>query len=58
MSRPKAFILALTSCAIVGGCSDKAEKRSEDVFKATPAQEAARIKMHKTTKEKRSNYQQ
>jgi len=58
MNKAKAVLLALTACASVGGCSDKADKRSDDGFRATPSQEAARIKMHKTTKEKRSNYQQ
>jgi len=58
MNKPIAFLLAVTSFAIIGGCSDKADKRSDDVFKATPSQEAARIKMHRTTKEPRSNYQQ
>jgi len=42
MSKPITFLLALTSFAIIGGCSDKADKRSDDVFKATPSQEAGK----------------
>lgn len=56
MSKAKSVLLALTPVAILGGCSDNADKRSEDVLKATPAQEAARVEAHKTNKMEKRTY--
>jgi hypothetical protein len=58
MRKITASLFVILSFTVLGGCSNNPDNRSEDAFKATPSQEAARIRMHKTTKEKRSNYQQ
>jgi outer membrane lipoprotein SlyB len=58
MSKFNITILALLPLMIASGCSKNTEARSDDTFKATPAQKAASIEMHKTVKEKRSNYHQ